>query len=312
MTTVTSPAPGAPPGVASSGRAPAGRPRKRRQTGTNIAAVLIALFVAAPLYWMVATTFKSPSDIGSTPPSAVPEHPTLFNYSQAFGKYHFATYIENSVIVTLISTVLVLSLGIFAGYALARLPVRGRSGIMTALLMISLFPGVAVAAPLYLLMRDIGWLNSDQGLILAYTGLNLPFAIWILRNYFLTIPKVMEEVAWIDGASPSRTVVSVILPQALPGLFRVPDRADAQQRRQPPHHRRRHSPVRRPVHHPVRNDLRGRAGGHAADRAAGAGLPAGRGLRTDRRRRQGLSHPAPIHRTTRALRREPRAEKRSR
>ncbi|HEY5833430.1 carbohydrate ABC transporter permease [Streptomyces sp.] len=198
---------------------PATRPRKRRITGTHVGAVLIALFVAAPLYWMVATTFKSPADIGSTPPSAVPTSPTFFNYREAFGTYHFATYIQNSVVVTLITTVLVLALGTFAGYALGRLPVRGRGGIMTALLMISLFPGVAVAAPLYLLMRQIGWLNSDQGLILAYTALNLPFAIWILRNYFMSIPKAMEEVAWVDGASPVRTVTSVILPQALPGLF---------------------------------------------------------------------------------------------
>lgn len=201
-------------------RRPATRPRRRRRvTGVHVAAVLIALFVAAPLYWMVATTFKSPSAIGATPPGAVPTHPTFFNYREAFGTYHFATYIKNSVVVTLVSTVLVLGFGTFAGYALGRLPVRGRTGIMTALLMISLFPGVAVAAPLYLLMRDIGWLNSDQGLVLAYTALNLPFAIWILRNYFMTIPKVMEEVAWIDGASPMRTVTSVILPQALPGLF---------------------------------------------------------------------------------------------
>jgi multiple sugar transport system permease protein len=97
--------------------------------------------------------------------------------------------------------------------------VRGKSAVMMSLLMISLFPTVALAAPLYLLMRDIGWLNSYQGLILVYTALNLPFAIWILRNYFLSIPKEMEEVAWMDGASPMRTVVSVILPQAKPGLF---------------------------------------------------------------------------------------------
>jgi multiple sugar transport system permease protein len=96
---------------------------------------------------------------------------------------------------------------------------RGRNGILVTLLMVSLFPTIALAAPLYLLMRDIGWLNSYQGLIVAYTALTLPFAIWILRNYFLSIPRAMEEVAWMDGASPVRTVWSVILPQALPGLF---------------------------------------------------------------------------------------------
>ncbi|MGV9853446.1 carbohydrate ABC transporter permease [Streptomyces sp. NPDC003442] len=85
--------------------------------------------------------------------------------------------------------------------------------------MISLFPTVALAAPLYVLMRDIGWLNSYQGLIVVYTALNLPFAIWILRNYMLSIPKEMEEVAWLDGANPLRTVISIIPPQAAPGIF---------------------------------------------------------------------------------------------
>jgi multiple sugar transport system permease protein len=123
------------------------------------------------------------------------------------------------VIVSVIATVMVLALATFAGYALARLPVRGKTPIMVALLMISLFPTIALAAPLYLLMRETGMLNSHQGLIVVYVALNVPFAIWILRNYFLSIPKEMEEVAWMDGASPVRTVVSVILPQARPGVF---------------------------------------------------------------------------------------------
>ena len=187
--------------------------------GTNLAALVIAVFVAAPLYWLVATAFKNTRDVAASPPKYFPTSPTFSNFKDAFKTYNFAQYIENSAIVSIIATILVLGLGIFAGYALARLPVRGKSGVMMTLLMISLFPTVALAAPLYLLMRDIGWLNSFQGLTLSYTALNLPFAIWILRNYFLAIPKEMEEVAWMDGASPVRTVVSIILPQAKPGIF---------------------------------------------------------------------------------------------
>lgn len=193
--------------------------RRRLGAGTVVAAVLVALFVALPLYWMVAASFKSTRDVAASPPQYIPTHPTTANYSNAFGQYDFGRYILNSAVVSIIATLLVLGLGIFASYALARLPVRGKTGVMMALLMISLFPTVALAAPLYLLMRDIGWLNSYQGLILAYTALNLPFAIWILRNYFLAIPKEMEEVAWMDGTSPFRTVISIILPQALPGIF---------------------------------------------------------------------------------------------
>jgi multiple sugar transport system permease protein len=87
------------------------------------------------------------------------------------------------------------------------------------LLMISVFPEIALIAPLYTVLKSIGWLNSYQALIIPYTAFNLPFAIWILRNYFLGIPKEMEETGRIDGASPLRTVWSIVLPQALPGLF---------------------------------------------------------------------------------------------
>jgi multiple sugar transport system permease protein len=191
--------------------------RRSKNLGTNIAAVAIAAFVALPLYWMVASAFKGQADITSA--AAVPPHPTTANFGNAFSNYDFGTYLMNSAIVAVATTVLVLGLGTFAGYALARLPIRGKTMIMTALLMISLFPTIAVVAPLYLLLRDIGWLNSYQGLVLAYTALMLPFAIWILRNFFLGIPKAMEESARVDGAGPLRTVLQVILPQALPGVF---------------------------------------------------------------------------------------------
>ncbi|NYI03734.1 carbohydrate ABC transporter permease [Allostreptomyces psammosilenae] len=199
-------------------------PARRRQhrprllTVSNLGALLVALFTAAPLYWLVVSSFRGPLEIGAAP-TPLPRDPTTANYTDAFAEYEFGTYLANSAIVSVASTALVLCLGTLAAYALARLPLRGTTPVMTALLMISLFPTIALAAPLYLLMRDIGWLNSHQGLILAYTAFNLPFAVWILRNYFLSIPREMEEVAWMDGASPIRTVVSVILPQARPGLF---------------------------------------------------------------------------------------------
>ncbi|KAB8168537.1 ABC transporter permease subunit [Streptomyces sp. 3MP-14] len=185
----------------------------------HLAALLVALFVAAPLYWMAVSSLKPMEEVGANPPTAWPESLTFENYRQAFADNNFGRYLLNSALVSLLATALVLSLSAFAGYALARLPLRGKSPIMIALLMISLFPTIALAAPLFLLMREIGWLNSYQGLILVYTALNIPFAIWILRNFFLQIPKEMEEVAWVDGASPVRTVLGVILPQALPGMF---------------------------------------------------------------------------------------------
>jgi multiple sugar transport system permease protein len=185
----------------------------------NAGSLLIALFVLLPIYWMVASSFKTTAGLGAIPPQYFPHPVTGANYQVAFGDYTFGRYILNSVIVACCATAFVLALGTLAGYALGRLPMRGKFPMMVSLLMISVFPQIAVIAPLYLIMRDLGWLNSYQALIFPYTAFNLPFAIWILRNYFLGISMSMEESARIDGARPLRILWSVILPQATPGIF---------------------------------------------------------------------------------------------
>jgi len=192
---------------------------RRYINGVNLSVVVTALFILIPLYWLVASSFKAPNSIGNSPPSLGPTPFTAANYSNAFVAYDFGIYFRNSVIVSVVATALVLILGTLAGYALGRLPMRGKFPTMVILLMISVFPEVAVLAPLYLLMRNLNLLNSYPALILPYTAFFLPFAIWILRNYFLGIPKEMEETGRIDGASPLRTVWTIVLPQALPGLF---------------------------------------------------------------------------------------------
>jgi len=183
-----------------------------------LGALLIALFVLLPLYWMLSSSFKTQYNVGASPPQYFPNPISTSSYRAAFSD-GFGGFVINSLVVACCSTALVLFLGTLAGYAFGRLPVRGKYPLMVGLLMISVFPQIAVIAPLYLVMRDIGWLNSYQALIFPYTAFNLPFAIWILRNYFLGISMSMEESARIDGAGVLRTLWSVILPQVTPGIF---------------------------------------------------------------------------------------------
>jgi multiple sugar transport system permease protein len=192
---------------------------RRAINGVNISAFFVVLFIGLPLYWLIVSSFKTPAAMGDSPPQYFPNPVSGGNYSEAFKQYDFGVYFKNSLIVSLVATALVLIFATLAGYALARTPMRGKFTTMVTLLIISLFPAIAVVAPLYVLLKDVGWLNSYQALIIPYTAFNLPFAIWILRNYFLGIPKEMEETGRIDGASPLRTVWSIVLPQALPGLF---------------------------------------------------------------------------------------------
>ena len=188
-----------------------------------------------------------------------------------------------------------------AGYALGRLPMRGKFTLMVTLLMISSFPEIALIAPLYTLLKTLGWLDSYQALIIPYTAFFLPFAIWIMRNYMLGIPKEMEETGRIDGAGPIRTVWSIILPMALPGVFTAAiftftacwteflmaltfNIANNYKT----------IPVGIATFgtaavHPVRNDLRRQRGGGDPDRHPGVHLPQVRHFRPDLGRGEGMS-----------------------
>lgn len=181
--------------------------------------ILFLLIILLPFYWMFITAFKPDNNIAQYPPSLIPGHWTFIHFIEAFTKYGFAPFIRNSVIVSLITTGLVLAFGSMAAFAIARLPIRGRVGIMVVLLMISTFPEIAVVSPLYVLLRNVGWLNSYQALIVPYMAFNLPFAIWILRNYFIQVPHALFEAASVDGASVFHIFYRIFLPVTLPGLF---------------------------------------------------------------------------------------------
>ncbi|MHB1685725.1 MAG: carbohydrate ABC transporter permease [Bacilli bacterium] len=193
-------------------------PRVRKLVG-YVALILMLLVIIAPFYWMVATSLKGDLSIGNFPPTLYPHHPTLIHYVNAFTVYDFGIYFRNSVVVSVISTVVVIILAALASYAIARLPIRGKAPLMVALLAISTFPPVAVISPLFLLMQRLGWLNSYQALVIPYVAFNLPFAIWVMRTYFAGIPKELDEAARVDGAGVLTTVFKVILPLATPGLF---------------------------------------------------------------------------------------------
>lgn len=201
------------------------RPLTRRfsrplaQVGILAAALAMAVFVLFPFYWLVATAFAHPNSVGAWPPALWPHPATWLNFRQAFFSYGFGLYIRNSVVVSVVATACTLFLGALGGYALARLPIRGKGYILMAALGISAFPSVAVISPLYLAMRSLGWLNSYQALILPYIAFNLPFTLWIVTSYLRQVPRDMEESAFVDGATYARTLTTVVLPLATPGLF---------------------------------------------------------------------------------------------
>ena len=183
--------------------------------------VLVLAIVVAPLYWLIATALKLPLSIGQYPPALVPRALTASNFGDLFRLYSFPQNLANSAIVTVSAVLLTVTIGSLAGYAVAHLPQRGRRFVLFAVLLFGLFPEIMLIPGLFATMRDLGWLNTWQSLILPYSGWGLPFAIWMSANYFATLPPELEEAARVDGAGWVKTVWSVILPVSGPALVAV-------------------------------------------------------------------------------------------
>ncbi|MDP9729036.1 MULTISPECIES: carbohydrate ABC transporter permease [Alicyclobacillus] len=192
---------------------------KRQVIVGYVVLILFLVAILLPFYWMLVTSVKPDLEISAYPPTLFPHHWTFIHYATAFQQDNFGIYIRNSVIVAICSTFIVLALASMAGFAVARLPIPGKKTVLIALLIISVFPEIAVIAPLYVLLRDVNWLNSYQALIIPYSAFNMPFAVWILRNYFLEVPGALFEAAKMDGASVFQTFYRIFLPLTRPGLF---------------------------------------------------------------------------------------------
>jgi multiple sugar transport system permease protein len=180
------------------------------------AAMIIALF---PLWWMLVTSFKRPIDIFAGV-SLVPQHPTGSNYNRLFGSYHFGQFLLNSLIVVSVSVAISLILGSLAAYSLARF--RLRFGMnrhaLVATLLVRMLPAILLVVPIYILLGNIGLLNTRLGLIIVYTGLNTSFVIWMMQSFLEEIPRDIEEAAMVDGDSRLTAFRRVVLPLAAPGL----------------------------------------------------------------------------------------------
>ncbi|MDI6600252.1 MAG: carbohydrate ABC transporter permease [Thermoanaerobacteraceae bacterium] len=178
--------------------------------------MLIILF---PFIWQILTSIKSERELWSIPPIWIPKKINLDYYYSVFIKRPFLTYIKNSFIVASSTTVFSVLVASFASYALARLHFKGKNIILSLVLAVSMFPGIAIVSPLYIFMMNVHLLNTYIGLIIPYTTFTLPLAIWNLTTFFREIPFELEESARVDGATYMQTFMRIIFPLAAPGVF---------------------------------------------------------------------------------------------
>lgn len=193
-------------------------------------AVLFALYLVLPFYWIVAMSFMPEADATAVPPQWIPEHPTLDNYlgfvnpsesqalvgSRAIEETPYS--LLNSVVVAGSTALLNLVLAIFAAYSFSRLTFRGSQLLLIFYLVTRMVPGIAIIIPYYLLMREFHLLDTYLALILSYTTFALPITIWILKDFFRSVPRELEDAARVDRCGWFRTMWSVFLPVAAPGL----------------------------------------------------------------------------------------------
>ena len=171
-----------------------------------------------PYVWFVTTSLKTPVEITSVPPRFWPSG-TLAAYRSALVDHGLARYMMNSLGVAAATTVIALLAAAPAGYALARLPVAGRRVALGASLAAAMFPQIAIAGPVWRILRAAGLLNTLPGLVLPHVSLTLPLAIWLLASFFRDLPADLEEAAMIDGCTRAGALRRVIVPLAAPGLF---------------------------------------------------------------------------------------------
>lgn len=173
----------------------------------------------APLMWVLSTSFKPNDEAISFPPNFLPKNATLDNYTFVLSDPVLVISLINSLLVSLGSTALSVTVSALGGYAFARFDFKGKNVIMSLVLGLFMIPIVINIIPLYIMLSNVGLLNSLLSLILTFQILIIPLNIFLLKNYFETIPAEIEEAALIDGCSRFGVLRRVIAPLSLPGLL---------------------------------------------------------------------------------------------
>lgn len=196
------------------------RPGAARGIRGGIGGALLGGFVLLwlfPIYWIVLTSFKTPLLINEKTP-VFWFTPTTENYRHLFTEFSFARPLMNSLIVTSVSTVVVVILGLLAAYALGRMDVPGGKNIALWMLSLRFMPPIAIVLPFFIVWQRIGIIDTHLGLILVYIAFNLPFAIWMLRGFLVEVPRDLDEAAMLDGLGHLAILRRIILPVVAPGV----------------------------------------------------------------------------------------------
>jgi ABC-type glycerol-3-phosphate transport system permease component len=185
-------------------------------TISYLALAFVAFLVLLPLFWMVSTSLKTQPEVFRAPIEWIPPNPRFENYPNSYGTHDFTRFFFNSFLVTSVTTAVHVVLASMAGYGLAKYRFVGARWLLVAILATLMLPIEVIMIPLFLTVRDFGWLDSYQGLILPHIG--DAFGIFLMRQYFLSLPNALIEAARIDGAGHVRTFFAIAVPLSRPAM----------------------------------------------------------------------------------------------
>jgi multiple sugar transport system permease protein len=200
-------------------------PSRRFQIFIHAAAVLVALIFLAPFAWLVISSLASQADLLKLPLNFLPSHLSFHRYTEIFSAKNgtifanFRASLINSLIIATSTVAISVTVGVFGAYAFARLRFRGQRASLLLFLSTYMIPPIALVIPLYLIMVRLHLLNTRIGLIIVYCTFATPFVLWIMGNYFRTIPRELEDAARIDGCTRIGALFRIVLPLARPGLL---------------------------------------------------------------------------------------------
>jgi len=200
--------------------APAGSARLERRldaVGAYSLLVLSALFALFPVAWMLSTSLKSEAEAFALPVRWIPQRPTLQAYVDMWTLKPFGIYFWNSLVVSGVTALLSTAIGALAGYGFSRFQFRWRTALLGGFLATQMISGVLVIGPYFQILAAVELYNTLTGLIIAYVTICLPFAAWMSKGYFDSIPKELDEAGLVDGASRLQIFLRIILPIAVPG-----------------------------------------------------------------------------------------------
>ena len=196
---------------------------RRRKTSIGkhlrvVSGVLVCMLFLFPIFWMVLTSFKHQTDIFTVPPKLF-FSPTVSTYVNYMQRADVVNRMVNTVIVATGAGVISIVVGSMAGYALARIRLRGAATIGLLILLSRGVPPIALAVPMFLVARRFGLIDQHITLILAYCTFLVPYVMWLMRGFFISLPKELEESAMIDGCSRFGAFLKIIVPISLPGIL---------------------------------------------------------------------------------------------